>query len=460
MRLAVLAFTIALSAPLAAFAGPDSLSPTIAGKIDAAVARVLKQGDTPSISLAVVKDGKVAYVKAYGRAVMAPAVKATPATRYQIASVSKAFVAAAALILQQEGKLSLDDHVSKWFPDLTDADKITVRQLLSHTSGYSDYWAQDYLMPPMAKATTPAAIMAGWAKAPLDYKPGDDWQYSNTGYVVAGQIIEKAAGQPLYDVLKTRILTPLHITDAVDADAIPLKAPDAAGYERKALGPLRPSPYEGAGWLYAAGQLGMTAEAVATWDISLIDRSLLKPESYTQEFTPIKLNGGKDSGYSLGLFVGKEGDRPIIHHGGEGSGYLAENRIYPNEKLAIVVLSNSLAGTPQSDIADSIAYLLLPPTGVDARMQTLFEGLQHGKVDRTAFTDNFNAYLAPKTVADYARSLGSLGVPTQFRMTRTADRGGMKFRAYKIVAGGKTLRLTVYLTKADKVEQFLVYAAN
>jgi CubicO group peptidase (beta-lactamase class C family) len=460
MRLAILALAATLAAPLAVQAATDTLPPALAGKIDAVVAQVLKQGDTPSISLAVVKDGRLAYVKAYGEAVIKPAVKATPSTRYQIASVSKAFVSAAALILQQEGKLSLDDHVSKWFPDLTDADKITVRQLLSHTSGYSDYWAQDYLMPPMAKPTTPAAIMAEYAKAPLDYKPGDDWQYSNTGYVVAGQIIEKAAGQPLYEVLKTRIFIPLHITDAVDADATRLKAPDAAGYERKALGPLRPSPYEGEGWLYAAGQLGMTAEAVAKWDISLIDRTLLRPESYAQEFTPIKLNNGKDSGYSLGLFVGKEGDRPIIHHGGEGSGYLAENRIYPNEKLAIVVLSNSLAGSPQSDIADSIAYLILPPTGVDARMQTLFEGLQHGKVDRAAFTDNFNAYLSPGTVADYAASLGPLGAPTQFKLTRTQDRGGMKFRAYRVVAGGKTLRLTVYLTKADKVEQFLVYAAN
>lgn len=460
MRLSVLALAAVLVSPVFAQAAEPTLDAATRARIDRTVQAVLKQGDTPSVSVAVVKDGKLAFVKAYGNAVMAPAVKATPATRYQIASVSKEFVAAAALILQQEGKLSLDDHVSRWLPDLTDADKITVRQLLSHTSGYSDYWAQDYLMPPMAKPTTPAAIMAGWAKVPLDYKPGDDWQYSNTGYVVAGQIIEKASGQPLFQVLKTRIFDPLHITDAVDADATRLKAPDAAGYERKALGPLRPSPYEGQGWLYAAGQLGMTAEAVARWDISLIDRSLLKPDSYVQEFTPIKLNSGKDSGYSLGLFVGKEGDRPIIHHGGEGSGYLAENRIYPNEKLAIVVLSNSLAGTPQADIADSIAYLMLPPTGVDARMQGLFEGLQHGKVDRSAFTDNFNAYLSPGTVADYARSLGALGTPTQFKLTRTADRGGMKYRAYRVVAGGKPLRLTVYLTKADKVEQFLVYAAN
>lgn len=460
MRLARLALAATLALPLVAHAADPGLTPAEKAKIDAAVAAVLKGGDSPSASVAVVRDGKVAYAKAYGRAVIAPPVKATPATRYQVASVSKEFVAAAALILQQDGKLSLDDHVSKWLPDLTEADKITLRQLLSHTSGYSDDWPQDYVMPNMLKPTTQTATLNTWAKAPLDFKPGEDWQYSNTGYVVAGVIIEKAAGQPLFTVLRDRVLKPVGITDAIDCDQAHLRAPDARGYERRALSGLRLAPEEGFGWDFAAGQLCLSAEDVAKWDATLINRSLLKPESYVQEFTPIKLNSGKDSGYSLGLFIGKEGERPVIHHGGEGSGYLAENRIYPNEKLAVVVLTNTFSGTPQTDIADRISYLLLPKTGTDARMQALFEGLQHGKVDRAAFTPNFNAYLDASTVAAYARTLGSLGEPTQFRLLREGDRGGMKFRLYRVVAGGKPLRLSVYLTKDAKVEQFLVYAGT
>jgi CubicO group peptidase (beta-lactamase class C family) len=446
MRLASLAFAAALALPFIAHAAGPALSSSEKARIDAAVAAVLKQGDSPSASVAVVRDGKLAYVKAYGHATLAPPVKATPATRYQVASVSKEFVSAAALILQQDGKLSLDDRVSKWLPDLTDADKITVRQLLSHTSGYSDDWPQDYVMPNMLQPTTQTAVLNTWAKAPLDFKPGEDWQYSNTGYVVAGVIIEKAAGQPLFTVLRERVLKPVGITDAIDCDQAHLRAPDARGYERRALSGLRLAPEEGFGWDFASGQLCLSAEDVAKWDASLINRSLLKPESYAQELAPIKLNN--------------EGERTIIHHGGEGSGYLAENRIYPDEKLAIVVLTNTFSGSSHTDIADRIAYLLLPKTGTDARMQALFEGLQHGKVDRAAFTSNFNAYLDASTVAAYASTLGPLGEPTQFRLTREADRGGMKYRQYRVVAGTKPLRLSVYLTKDGKVEQFLVYAGT
>jgi CubicO group peptidase (beta-lactamase class C family) len=462
MRRSIFALFAALALPALALPGlahAVDLDAATRAKIDAAVTAELKKGDSPSVSVAVVKDGQVAFVKAYGQAVMTPPVKATPATRYQVASVSKEFVAAAALILQQDGKLSLDDHVSKWFPQVTSADKITVRQLLSHTSGISDDWPQDYVMPSMLRATTPDETLNTWGRQPLDFQPGEDWQYSNTGYVVAGRIIEKASGQPLFDFLKARVLEPVGIADALDSSAMHLRAPDALGYERRALGPLRRAPESGFGWDFAAGQLCLTAEDVAKWDVSLLNRTLLKPESYAEELKPIALNNGKDSGYALGLFIGMEGDRPIVHHGGEGTGYLAENRLYPDDKLAIVVLANTFSGSPQTNIADRIAYMLLPQTGVDARMQALFEGLQQGRVDRAAFTDNFNAYLDAKTVADYRASLGPLGAPTQFRMMREGDRGGMKFRVYRIAAGSKILRLSVFLTKAGQVEQFLVYDA-
>ncbi len=460
MRRAITLAALLAAAPLTAHAAEAGLPLALKAQIDRGVAAALKANDCPSASIAVVKDGRIAYAKAYGKSRLSPPLAASNRTRYQIASISKEIVAAAALILQQDGKLSLDDKVSRWLPDLTDADKITVRQVLTHTAGYSDYWPQDYLMAPMARPTTPQAILDGWAKKPLDFKPGEDWQYSNTGYVVAGRIIEKASGQPLYAFIQQRIFTPLHITDAVDADATPLISPDAIGYERAALGPLRPSPYEGKGWLYAAGQLGLTAEDLAKWDVSLLDRTLLKPESYTAEFTPVKLNSGRDSGYALGLQVGKDNGRTFIHHGGEGSGFLAENRIYPDDKVAIVVLTNTISGSAQTDIADRLAYLVLPPKGLDPKVRALFEGLQHGKVDRSAFTENFNGYLDAKTVADYARSLGPLGEPTSFKARREGDRGGMKFHSYHIIAGGKPLDLTIYVMPDGKIEQFLIYAAT
>lgn len=450
----VVAGLAAFSLTTAAHAAP--LDATQSAKIDAAVQAAIAASGAPSASVAVVKDGEIVYAKAFGQADMSSALAATPATRYQIASVSKEFTAAAALLLVEDGKLSLDDHVSKWFPELTSADKITVRQLLSHTSGYSDFWPQDYVMLPMTQPTTPQAVMARYAGAPLDYQPGDDWQYSNTGYIVAGLIIEKVSGRPLFDFVNDRILKPVGISDAVDISAEDLVAPDALGYERRALAANRLTPEAGKGWLYGSAFLGLTAADVAKWDISLLKQSLLKPDSYKTEFDTIKLNSGRDTGYAMGLFVSKTNGHTLIEHDGEGAGYISENRIYPDDGLAIVVLTNSMSGSAAFDAADRIAFLMMPSQGVDARLQTVFEGLQAGNVDRADFTDNFNAYLTPQTIADFKDSLGPLGAPSTFALNRSGNRGGMEHRTYRLTAGGKTLALNVYLTSDGKIEQFLV----
>ena len=449
--------TVLAAALMASAAHAAPLDPH---KIDAAVASAMDAAGTPSAQVAVVQDGKIVFPKAYGAAQMSPLVPATTATRYEIASVSKEFTAAAALLLVEDGKLSLDDHVSKWFPDLTGADRITVRQLLSHTAGVSDFWPQDYVMLPVTKPTTPQAVMNEWAKKPLDFTPGDDWQYSNTGYIVAGQIIEKVSGQGLFDFVNARILKPVGITDAVDISAANLKLPDAVGYERRALAPNRPTLPDGKGWFYGSAFLGLTAEDVAKWDISFLKKSLLKPASYVTETTTIKLNNGKDTGYAMGLFVSKPGGHTMIEHDGEGAGYLSENRIYPDDGLAIVVLTNTMSGGAMLEIADRIAYMALPQDGTDAHLRQVFEGLQAGRIDRADFTENCNGYMTDATVADFKATLGPLGEPGTFSLSRTALRGGMEYRGYRIRAGRKTLSLSVYLTKAGKIEQFLVNQVN
>ena len=163
--------------------------------------KVLKTTGVPSASVAVVQDGKIAYVQAYGSARLDPQMAATPAMRYSIGSISKQFTAAAVLMLAQEGKLSLDDPVSKYIPGLTEGDKVTIRELLSHTSGYQDFWPQDYVPPLMLKPISAEQIMDMWARKPLDFQPGTKWQYSNTNYVIAGAIVEKVSGMPLMQFL-------------------------------------------------------------------------------------------------------------------------------------------------------------------------------------------------------------------------------------------------------------------
>src|SRR5271156_6133262 len=162
--------------------------------IDAAVNQVLSSTKVPSASIAIVKDGRIAYLQAYGLARLTPPVEATPEMQYPIGSVSKQFTAAAVLLLAQEHKLTLDDPVSRYLPELARARDVTIRMLLSHTSGYQDYWPEDYVMTSMMVPTNAQHILDVWGKKPLDFEPGTQWQYSNTNYVIAGRIVEQVSG--------------------------------------------------------------------------------------------------------------------------------------------------------------------------------------------------------------------------------------------------------------------------
>src|SRR5579872_700469 len=259
------------------------LEQTQAAEVDTIVGEWLTQTQAPSVSIAMVADGTVSYAKAYGYAHLEPAAAATTATRYAIDSVSKEFTAAAALILEELGKLSLSDQAGKWLPNLGPASKVTLRQLLTHTSGLRDYWPQDFVTPEMMHPSTVEAILDEWVRRPLDFTPGTDWQYSNTGYVVAGAIIERASAQRLFEFEQHYIFGPLHMMHVADADASAPSAGDAAGYTRAGLGPVHAAPKEAQGWRFAAASLAMPPSELALWDISLIERSLLKPPSYERE---------------------------------------------------------------------------------------------------------------------------------------------------------------------------------
>ena len=173
-RIALLCAVVSLVAlrPARAAQTESSLSPQLRSSIDHIAQQVLKTTGVPSASIAIVQDGKLAYLQAYGSAKLDPQTAATPAMRYSIGSISKQFTAAAILMLAEEGKLSLDDPVAKYVAGLTDGDKVTIRELLSHTSGYQDNWPQDYAPPMMLQPITAEAIMNRWARIPLDFAPG------------------------------------------------------------------------------------------------------------------------------------------------------------------------------------------------------------------------------------------------------------------------------------------------
>ncbi|MEJ2615995.1 MAG: serine hydrolase [Ignavibacteriaceae bacterium] len=304
----VIVLNIMFSGPLFSendhlFKSTETSNDSLMIRVDSAALHVLRKTGTPSASVAVVKKGEIVYLQAYGNAKLNPDVAAKTDMRYAIGSISKQFTAASILILEQESKLSLDDPVSKWMPDLTRADEVTIRELLSHTSGYQDFWPQDYVPPMMLKSMSPREILNRWAKIPLDFKPGTKWQYSNTNFVIAAQIVEKITDKPFFVFLKDNILKPLGLSSAINFDKGKLTGEDPTGYMRYGLGPLRSAPEEGEGWMAGAGELAMTPEDLAKWDISMIKQNLLSPESYRQLETEVLLKNGVGTRYGLGVQV-------------------------------------------------------------------------------------------------------------------------------------------------------------
>jgi CubicO group peptidase (beta-lactamase class C family) len=434
--------------------------------IDAGVKAVLEATGAPSASIAVVRGGQIVYENAYGVGRITPDTPAGPEMRYAIGSVSKQFTATAILLLQEDGKLSLDDKVAKWFPQLTRAADISIRQLLSMTSGYQDYWPQDYVFMDMQRPAPAREILQRWAGKDLDFEPGSQWQYSNTNYVIAAAIVERASGMRFMDFLTRRIFQPLKMTSVGDFDAGPLGANDAEALLRNALGPFRPAPKEAAGWLFGAGQLAMTAHDLAVWNIGVMNKSLLKPASYKAQQTVMLLEAGSATNYGLGVNIATPGGRRRISHGGAVSGYTTTSQIFPDDRASIVVFTNiypGAAGAP-GKIADRIANVIFPPPAADAaalaQARKIYDGLMNGTIDRTLLTPAANAFFTADVLSDYAKSLTPLGAPTEFVAGGEGPRGGMLIRSYRIRAGGVTMDLTTMTLPDGKIDQFIIARAG
>jgi D-alanyl-D-alanine carboxypeptidase len=458
--------------------GTAGLPAVTAGRIDAAARDVLASTGVPSASVAVVVGGRVAYVKAYGRARLEPAMAARVEMQYSIGSISKQFTAALMLLLVQDGKLRLDDPVGKYLPELTRAQDVTIRQVLSMTSGYEDFWPEDYVMTSMMAPTNPQHILEVWGTKPLDFEPGTQWQYSNTNYVIAGRIAEMVGGRPLLEQLQARIFRPLGMTGVLNSDASRLPESDPTGYYRHALGPSRPAPQEGAGWMFAAGELAMPASDLALWNISLMNRSLLAPASYDAMFAEVKLKDGAGPGigthYGLGVDVSEMDGHRMIAHSGEVSGFVAQNSVFPDDKVAVTVLTNEDASSAASVLAAQIASVVLEGDAgegdakvaaglaaglvAERRALKIFTELQDGKIDRSQLTPLCDAYFTAEALKDFADSLKPLGAVRSFTQMKEERRGGMMFRVFRAVFSGREVRVTTYEEPDGKLEQYLVIA--
>ena len=455
---------VALALPLQPLLAAQPLLPAEETAIDAAVTKALKETGVPSAEIAVVRGGEIVLSRAWGKP-SETLLQPDANLPYQIASNSKQFLAALLLLLEDDGKIDLDDKVSKWLPELPDGNKITVRQLLSHTSGLQDFWPQDYSFAAMAQPVSPMDIVRRWGMKPLDYTPGSRWQYSNTGFVVAGLIAEKAGGAPLWDQLETRIFKPLGIHPYDMDETNGPKFPQ--GYHRNALGPVRVAQPPAKGWLWAAGELSMTAAELAKWDIARMNRTLLTKQDWEEMERPVRLSDGTFTTYGLGVSKHLAAGRWVVDHGGESVGFLSQNSIWIDDKTAIVVLTNGDFAGIQDQLTEKIAEIVLPKsaqanTGEVPRLgdvRTTLAGIVGGKFNAGLFTDNGRFYFNGQTLGDYRSSLRGLGPLKSVTATRPPRlRGGFVNRVFQLHYAKKTLTLITYAEPGAKGrwEQFMI----
>ena len=426
-------------------------------EIDRTIQECLLQDGTPSASVAIVRDGQIIYAEAFGKSSLKPPVLATPQTRYQLASLSKTFTAQAILLLVAQKKLSLDDTVSRWYPDLTEASKITLRQLLSHTAGYPDHYPERYPAGPKSKAAAPDSIIEEWGHHPLLFPPGTQFRYSNLDYIIAGRIVEKVSGEPLFQFFSEHIFQPVGMTAALDLDKLPENSPAlATGYVRVALAPLRPAPYEGPGWSFGSGQVVTTAKDVALWDLAFLHHQTLPEPEATEEITPVKLANGSEAPTALGLFVSHQDGVTRYYHTGEGEGFAAVNLIYPDSNFALVVLCNTSATATNLKIAYQLIYFLVPPGKKEAMARQLFTGLQTGHPDESLFSEHLKQHLTASLLQDYRSSLAPLAQVKSFVADPVKTTDGMETREYSISTSRHCVKLHLLILPNGLIEDIVV----
>jgi CubicO group peptidase (beta-lactamase class C family) len=442
---------------------PEKFDPAT---IDAFVAKRVAEKEFVGLSFAVVRDGQLVLAKGYGRvATNGPAV--TPDTAFAIGSVTKQFACACIFLLAEDGKLSVRDPVSKYYPGLTRAADITLYDLMTHTSGYPDYYPLDFVDRRMKKSIVEDDLIREYAGGKLDFEPRSRWSYSNTGYTILGRVVEKVSGESFERFLKRRILVPLQLNHTV-FDPKARTSGLATGHTSVLLGPPEVLAPEGSGWTNAAGAIYAPAADLARWDIGLMTGRVLKPESLRLMMKPSELSNGKVADYGCGLAITRQEGETVLAHGGAVAGFLAVNIFVPRTKSAVIALSNSEHADP-GELAREIVGLLLKD---DARREeivpkiaglstqdaaaSLFRQLQDGAVDRTQLGEEFDHWLSEERVKAAAPRLKALGEPTKVEVERTRERGGMEASRIRFSFKDATIEANMFRSTDGKIQQFLI----
>jgi len=356
LALAVVFVFISISTPLCAqVAGEKDL----AAKIDAVLSEVYKPGE-PGAAVIVRQNGRTVFRKGYGLADLELGVAIEPDMVFRLGSVTKQFTAVSILMLAEQGKLGLQDEITKFLPDYpTQGRTITVEHLLTHTSGIQSYTDMPEWLPLMRKDLTLKELIDMFKDKPMQFEPGERWAYNNSGYILLGAIIEKVSGLTYEAFLETNIFKPLGMKQSYYGSAeriIPRRIP---GYQKGQSGFVN-APYISMTQPYAAGSLLSTVDDLAVWSDAVFSGKLVKREWLDKAFTPYKLKNGESSGYGYGWFTSDFSGHRSIEHGGGIHGFTTYEMTFPEDGIFLAILTNSaVEGRAPEPRAVKIAWLTL-----------------------------------------------------------------------------------------------------
>jgi D-alanyl-D-alanine carboxypeptidase len=435
----------------------------LADGVDDYIQKQVQQRRIPGVAVAVIKDGQVVLAKGYGLANVELAVPVTENTVYQLASVTKQFTATGIMMLIEEGKLSLDDKLSKFFDKLPAAwNNVTVRHLLNHTSGIKSHTSLPGFEKNLRKDFNKGEVIELAAAAPVEFAPGERYSYNNTGYHLLGVIIEKVSGKEYGAFLHERIFQPLGMTSTRLNDLREIIKHRATGYEWRD-GKLRNGEYVSPTLPFSAGALVSTVVDLAKWDAALYTEKLLKRASLEQMWTPTKLNDGKTQDYGYGWYIANYRTRKLIRHGGGIPGFSTDISRFVDDKLTVIVLSN-LQGSSAETLSAGIAEFYIPMLAENAPkaiadsdpkltefLKEVVTHLANGTGNPDWFTPEARNNLFPDRIKNLKVTMGSHGPLNSFELIEENTANGVRMRRYKAVFGDVTLRCGFTLTSEGKI---------
>jgi CubicO group peptidase (beta-lactamase class C family) len=370
-------------------------SSELEAKIDSIVTPLIDSSKIAGVAVAVFKDNKPVMLKSYGFADLEYGVQLPVNASFEIGSVTKQFTAVATLQLAEQGKINLDDDITKYIKFDTKGKKVTVRQLLNHTSGIKGYTELPMFESLAAHKYKRDTLLRLVEKEPFDFEPGEALIYNNTGFFMLGLIIEKVSGISYEEYIKKNLFEKAGMTDSYYCNETKIVKNRAHGYQMGKDGLAR-ADYLDHTWPYAAGSLCSTVVDLVRWNDALHHGKILGEEAYKEFISPSALNDGTPTHYAKGITVTEENGRKMIAHGGAIPGFFAENNYFPDENVSVVVLLNTIGPVGGGTIVDPIIDTLFPEakmeksqfTGDRSKYAGKYSGPARGKQLSVVVTSN------------------------------------------------------------------------